>query len=116
MKRLRLSGAISDSFSQLSYTGMIAVYHTSKHHISIGLKMPNFINVETDFIHNLNPKGEALESIEQSALNLLVELGSVTTTDRDLFSIAIILEMTVQQASNVMFAYTSLLNETYDYA
>ena len=67
--------------------------------------MPDFINVETDFIHNLNSKGEALETVEQSALNLLVELSDDATTDRDLFSIAIILEMTVEQAGNVMFAY-----------
>ena len=78
--------------------------------------MPDFINVETDFIHNLNEEGEALEPVEQSALNLLVELGSIMTTDRDLFSIAIILEMTVAQASNVMFAYKALCDEVYSNA
>ena len=75
--------------------------------------MSDFINVETDFVHNLNSKGEALEPIEQSALNLLVELTDDATTDRDLFSIAIILEMTVEQASSVMFAYKALCNEVY---
>ena len=78
--------------------------------------MPDFINVETDFIHNLNSKGEALETVEQSALNLLVELSDDATTDRDLFSIAIILEMTVEQVSNVMFAYKALCNEVYNNA
>lgn len=75
--------------------------------------MPDFINVETDFVHNLNSKGEPLELVEQSALNLLVELTDEATTDRDLFSIAIILEMTVEQVSNVMFAYKALCNEVY---
>ena len=78
--------------------------------------MPDFINVETDFIHNLNSKGEPLEPIEQSALNLLVELSDDATTDRDLFSIAIILEMTVEQVSNVMFAYRALCDEVYSNA
>ena len=78
--------------------------------------MNDFINVETDFIYNLNPLGERLTAVEQSALNLLVELGSITTTDRDLFSIAIILEMTVDQANNVMFAYKTLCNEVYENA
>ena len=78
--------------------------------------MNDFINVETDFIHNLNSKGEALETVEQSALNLLVELSDDATTDRDLFSIAIILEMTVEQANNVMFAYKALCNEVYSNA
>ena len=78
--------------------------------------MPDFINVETDFIHNLNSKGEPLETIEQSALNLLVELSDDATTDRDLFSIAIILEMRVEQVSNVMFAYVALCNEVYGHA
>ena len=78
--------------------------------------MPDFINVETDFIHNLNSKGEALKTVEQSALNLLVELSDDATTDRDLFSIAIILEMTVEQVSNAMFAYKALCNEVYSNA
>ena len=78
--------------------------------------MPDFINVEIDFIHNLNSKGEPLEPIEQSALNLLVELSDDATTDRDLFSIAIILEMTVEQVSNVMFAYRALCDEVYSNA
>ena len=78
--------------------------------------MNDFINVETDFIHNLNSKGEALKTVEQSALNLLVELSDDATTDRDLFSIAIILEMTVEQVSNVMFAYKALCNEVYSNA
>ena len=78
--------------------------------------MPDFIDVETDFIHNLNPKGELLEWLEQSALNLLVELSGGLTTDRDLFSIAIILEMTVEQVSNVMFAYRTLCDEVYSNA
>ena len=78
--------------------------------------MNDFINVETDFIHNLNSKGEALETVEQSALNLLVELSDDATTDRDLFSIAIILEMTVEQVSNVMFAYRALCDEVYSNA
>ena len=78
--------------------------------------MPDFIDVETDFIHNLNPKGEALETVEQSALNLLVELSNDVTTDRDLFSIAIVLEMTVEQAGSVMFAYKALCDEVYKYA
>lgn len=78
--------------------------------------MPDFINAETDFVHNLNSKGEALELVEQSALNLLVELSDDATTDRDLLSIAIILEMTVEQVSNVMFAYKALCNEVYNNA
>lgn len=78
--------------------------------------MPDFIDVETDFIHNLNSKGEALETVEQSALNLLVELSDDATTDRDLFSIAIILEMTVEQVHNVMYAYKALCDEVYRYA
>ena len=78
--------------------------------------MNDFINVETDFIHNLNSKGETLAIVEQSALNLLVDLTDDATTDRDLFSIAIVLEMTVEQVSNVMFAYKTLCNEVYSNA
>ena len=75
--------------------------------------MSDLIDPATDFIHNIDPSGKLLVSIEQSALNLLVELGNITTVDRDLFSIAIILEMTVEQANNVMFAYKVLCSEVY---
>ena len=76
--------------------------------------MSNRAHANAYFTNHRNAQDEALTMIEQSALNLLVELGSITATDRDLFSIAIILEMTVEQVSNVMFVYKSLCDEVYN--
>ena len=73
--------------------------------------MPHFIDPLEDFIYNLNPLGERLTMVEQSALNLLVELTTEEEDDHILFSIAIILQLTAEQAVSVKYAYNRLLNE-----
>ena len=76
--------------------------------------MPHFIDPIEDFVYNLNPLGERLTLVEQSALNLLVELTTGEEDDNILFSIAIILQLTAEQAVSVKYAYNQLLNEVYD--
>ena len=78
--------------------------------------MPDFIDPLVDFVYNLNPLGERLTLVEQSALNLLVELTTGEEDDHILFSIAIILQLTAEQAVSVKYAYNRLLNEEYENA
>ena len=73
--------------------------------------MSDYINPETDFIRNVTATDCKLNIVEQSALNLLVELSNDGSIDKDLFSIAIILELTVGQVLNVKSAYITLFNE-----
>ena len=101
---------------QLSYTGMILIYDTFIPYIQRDPKMPHFIDPLEDFVYNLNPLGERLTMVEQSALNLLVELTTGEDDDNILFSIAIILQLTVEQAVSVKYAYNRLLNEDYENA
>lgn len=78
--------------------------------------MPDFIDPLNDFVYNLNPLGERLTLVEQSALNLLVELTTGEEDDSILFSISIILQLTAEQAVSVKYAYNQLLNEDYENA
>lgn len=73
--------------------------------------MLDYVDPKTDFIRNETDGGKILDNAEQSALNLLVELGADNSIDNDLFAISIVLQLTVEQAVNVKSAYTILFNE-----